>query len=119
MLVLVTALLVQELTPAPRVLAWSLAISLVLSKGWLYINQFDPTLGQPLDHYPRAVAHPGAEYTWNFPFQAYWMNFGPWTSNQFLLVQAVVLLALLVSVRKLYGKPNASLGSLYNEVHNS
>lgn len=104
-LVLATALLVQELAPSPRVIAYSLVIELFLSKCWLYINGFDSTLGQPNDQYPTLVGNSKAVYAWNSPYQAYWMHIGPWTSNQFLFMQGLVLLLLLVVVRQLYGKP--------------
>ena len=107
-LVLATALVVQQLSPPPRAIAYSLLIGLVLSRFWLYVNQFDPTLGQPNDPFPMAVGQPGAEYVWNSPHQAFLMNLGPWTSNQFLLIEGVVLVLLLLVVRRLYGKPQGS-----------
>ena len=105
-LVLATALLVQQLAPPARTIAYSFVIGLIMSKCWLYINQFDATLGQLNDQYPAAaVGQTGAVYAWNSPYQAYWMNIGPWTSNQFLLIQGLVLLLLIVVVRRLYGRP--------------
>ena len=105
-LVLATALLVQQLTPSPRTITYSLLIALALSKCWLYINYFDATLGQPNDQYPAPVVGQNeAVYAWNSPYQAYYMHIGPWTSNQFLFIQGLVLLLLLVMVRRLYGRP--------------
>lgn len=65
-------------------------------------------MGQPNDPFPMAVGQPGAEYIWNSPHQAFLVNLGPWTSNQFLLIEGVVLVLLLLVVRRLYGKPQVS-----------
>ncbi|RSK36034.1 hypothetical protein [Hymenobacter metallilatus] len=101
-LVVGVAMAVQQLKPRPWAVAVTTGLYLVQSKVWLRINAFDPTFGQPQDQFPLGNG-PGSEYVWNSPFQAYWMNVGPWTSNQFLLIQAVVLLAMLAAIRWLYG----------------
>lgn len=101
-LVVVVAVVVHQLNPRPWAVAATAGLCLAQSKFWLRLNAFDPTFGQLHDQFPLGTG-PGSEYVWNSPFQAYWMNIGPWTSNQFLLVQAVVLLGMLGLVRWLYG----------------
>ena len=106
-LVVVVAVVVQQLKPRPWAVAASVGLCLVQSKVWLRINNFDPTFGQPNDQFPLGNGA-GSEYVWNSPFQAYWMNIGPWTSNQYLLWQTLVLLILLGLVRWLYGPARSS-----------
>ncbi|RSK40835.1 hypothetical protein [Hymenobacter perfusus] len=105
--VVVVAVVVQQLKPRAWAVAASAGLCLVQSKVWLRINNFDPTFGQPNDQFPLGDGV-GNEYVWNSPFQAYWMNIGPWTSNQYLLWQGLVLLLLLGLVRWLYAPTRRS-----------
>ncbi|WP_044001119.1 hypothetical protein [Hymenobacter swuensis] len=107
-LVVVVAVVVQQLKPRPWAVAITAGLCLVQSKVWLRINDFDPTFGQPNDQFPLGDSA-GNEYVWNSPFQAYWMNVGPWTSNQYLLWQTLILLLLLGLVRWLYGPARWSM----------
>ena len=108
-LVVVVAMVVHELNPRPWAVMLSGLLFLIHSKVWLRINAFDATLGHRQDQFPLGNS-PGSEYTWNSPFQAYWMNIGPWTSNQFLAIEAGVLLVLLVVVFRLYSTNKQSVG---------
>lgn len=101
-LVVVGAMVVHKLDPRPWAVVATAGLFFVQSKVWLRINAFDPTFGQPNDRFPVSNSSL-SEYAWNSPFQAYFMNIGPWTSNQFLLIEALILLAMLIIVYKLFG----------------
>lgn len=70
---------------------WLMAgLSLLFSKIWLPINT-RPLEGSPLD----------------FPLQRYFMNHGPWMSNQMYLIQgSIVLLTAVVFYSLFFRTPN-------------
>ncbi|WBA41951.1 hypothetical protein [Hymenobacter canadensis] len=113
-LVIVTARVASDMRISPRAIFFSVCMCLLQSKFWLRINQFDPTFGQPNDQYPLGNA-PGAEYVWNSPFQAYFMNIGPWTSHQFWLLQALTMLLMAIVVRWLYGPSTGAQNPMTEE----
>lgn len=75
--------------------SWLVAgLSLIFSKIWLPINT-GPLEGNPLD----------------FPLQRYFMNHGPWMSNEMYLIQGGIVLLTAVVFRFLFfGKPTPQDG---------
>ncbi|MBF9143447.1 hypothetical protein [Hymenobacter properus] len=102
LLALVTAVVADALPLRRAAIVWTAALLLLVSKLWLPFNWFDPTFGQSNDRFPSfSFVHTGIMLHW--PFQVYFMNQGPWISNEYLLGQAVALVIVGFVVYRLFG----------------
>ena len=93
LLALITAVVADSLPIRRIALVWTAVLLLLISKMWLPFNWFDPTFGQPDDRFPSfSFVHTGIMLHW--PFQVYFMNQGPWISNEYLIGQGLVLVVV-------------------------
>jgi hypothetical protein len=99
--ILPTVLAVEERRLPPAFFWTVAAFSVLLSKCWLWINYALPTLGDA------ARTFPNTREFLSFPDQIWFMNFGPWMSNQMLAVQALVVGAMALWLHRRYLRPRA------------
>lgn len=100
------ALTARQLRIRPGAVGLAAAIALLVSKGWLRLNAFDPQFGKPGDVFPQTGF--AKDHFLRWPCQIYHMNFGPWISTGALVLQAGVLLVFAILLRRSWKRPDIS-----------
>ncbi|RAK65773.1 hypothetical protein [Hymenobacter edaphi] len=101
LLALVTALVAETFELRRAAVLGTAGLMFLISKAWLPFNWFDPTYGKPNDRFPSfSFVHDGFMLHW--PFQVYFMNQGPWISNEYLIGQGLVLILVAWLVYRLF-----------------
>lgn len=95
--VLPGVLAIEGLGPGRGFLTAVAVAALVLSRCWLPLNYAVAAMGEAGRSFPF-----GAGSLMEFPAQVYFMNFGPWTSNEMLIVQGGIVVALGAWLRARY-----------------
>ncbi|WBA41958.1 hypothetical protein [Hymenobacter canadensis] len=106
MIVLPVAIAADSVKATPRAIWATFGISLLLSKTWLPFNLFDSQKYVSNNIFPMNDFEKMNYLVW--PQQIFFMNMGPWMSNNSLIVQGLVIVIMYFILYKIWTKATMS-----------